>query len=119
MSEFLTRLRLENADAQDDGQWLLVLPLVYRSDLAGEMFVVPMGFRTDLASVPRLPLAYWLAGGTANEPAVVHDFLYRTRPVSRRMADAVFREASAVCRVPAWRRWLMWAAVRAFGWRYW
>jgi Protein of unknown function (DUF1353) len=119
MSRFLTRLKIQNADAQDNGQWLLLRPLAYQSDLAGRIFTVPVGFRTDLASVPRLPLAYLLAGGRASEAAVVHDFLYRSHLVPRRLADGVFREAAAVTGVPAWLRWLMWAAVRAFGWRHW
>ncbi|ANN70932.1 DUF1353 domain-containing protein [Bordetella bronchialis] len=119
MSRFLGRLELEEADGTDDGQWLLERPLTYESDVACRTFTVPARFRTDLASVPRLPIAYWLCGGAASKAAVVHDFLYATRPVARRIADAVLREASAVTGVPVWRRWLMWAGVRAFGWIYW
>jgi hypothetical protein len=74
---------------------------------------------TDLASVPRIPIAYLLAGGTSNEASVVHDFLYATRPVTRAIADAVLREASAVTGVPKWRRWLMWAGVRIGGGSHW
>ena len=39
--------------------------------------------------------------------------------VDRETADAVLREASAVTGVPAWRRAIMWAAVRAFGGSHW
>ena len=65
-------------------------PLILRQGKEGEKFVVvkdwkvvikdntkletitiPAGFKTDLASVPRLPFAYWLTGGTANRPAVL------------------------------------------------
>lgn len=120
MSRFLTKLVLELADDQDDGRWVVQQPLVYQSDVAGQTFTVPAGFQTDLASVPRIPVAYLLAGGTSNEAAVVHDFLYTApHPVPRDMADAVLKEASAVTGVPAWRRWLMWAAVRVGGGTHW
>jgi hypothetical protein len=110
---------MENATSRDDGLWRLTAPLVYQSDVAGRIFAVPVGFVTDLASVPRIPIAYLLAGGTSNEASVVHDFLYSTRPVTRAIADAVLREASAVTDVPAWRRWLMWAGVRICGSSHW
>jgi hypothetical protein len=119
VSRFLSRCVLEVADDQDDGQWVLTAPLLYQSDVALETFTVPAGFRTDLASVPRLPLVFLLAGDCAREAAVVHDWLYSTHLVDRAMADAVLREASAVIGVPAWRRWLMWSGVRAFGGSHW
>lgn len=115
MSRFLTPLVLTLADSSDDGKWKLVAPLLYQSDAALETFTVPAGFVTDLASVPRVPVAYLLTGGTSNEAAVVHDYLYSTGIVSRETADAVLREASAVTGVPAWRRGLMWLGVRLFG----
>lgn len=119
MSAFLTRLCLENADDTDDGQWILTRELIYQSDVAGCTIIVPSGFRTDLASVPRLPIVFLLTGDTSREAACVHDWLYTSHQVSRAMADAVLREASAATSVPAWRRWLMWAGVRAFGGSHW
>ncbi|MFJ2992715.1 DUF1353 domain-containing protein [Pandoraea sp. NPDC087047] len=69
--------------------------------------------------VPRLPLVYWLTGGTSNEAAVVHDWLYTTKPVDRETADHVLREALSVTCVPAWRRWLMYWGGRLFGAEHW
>jgi len=119
MSKFLSKLCMENADDSDDGQWVLTKPLIYRSDVAMETFIVPAGFRTDLASVPRLPVIYWLTGDVAAEAAVVHDFLYSTHKVDRKTADAVLREASGVTGVNAFRRWMMWAGVRLGGASHW
>jgi len=119
MSKFLTSLLMENATGLDDGRWRLMAPLIYDSDVAGKVIVVPTGFITDLASVPRVPIAYMLAGGSSNEASVVHDYLYSQHLVDRATADAVLREASAVTGVPAWRRAIMWAAVRAFGGSHW
>jgi hypothetical protein len=119
MSRFLSRCVLEIADDEDDGQWILAVALAYESDVAGITITVPAGFQTDLASVPRLPLVFLLAGDCAREAAVVHDYLYSTHLVERGTADAVLREASACTGVPAWRRWLMWAGVRLFGGSHW
>jgi hypothetical protein len=115
MSKFLTDLKMENATPRDDGLWRLTAPLVYQSDVAKMTFTVPAGFITDLASVPRIPIAYLLAGGTSNEASVVHDFIYSTHPVARATADAVLKEASLLTGVPKWRAWLMWAGVRVGG----
>ncbi|WP_408380462.1 DUF1353 domain-containing protein [Paraburkholderia caledonica] len=50
--------------------------------------------------------------GYGTRPASCTDFLCSTRPVTSAIADAVLREASAVTSVPAWRRAIIWAAVR-------
>jgi hypothetical protein len=117
-AHFVNRLVLETADCRDDGCWLVLRALLYWSALLDRMITVPAGFKTDLASVPRWPLAYWICGGLANEAAVIHDYLYASHLVSRRQADAILREAAKATGVN-WRRWLMWAAVRCFGWLYW
>ncbi len=113
--QFRSKLRMEVAEHQDDGRYVLLEPLVYDSAVADQTIVVPPGFQTDLASVPRLPLVYWLTGATSTEAAVVHDYLYATGIVPRAVADDVLAEASKATGVPAWRRGLMWGAVRLFG----
>lgn len=76
-------------------------------------FRIPAGFTTDLASVPRVPLAYGMFGGRARRAAILHDFLYERR-YPREAADLAFREAMRG-EVPDWARWVMWAAVRVGG----
>jgi hypothetical protein len=77
------------------------------------IFVVPWGFESDLASVPKLPLIYLFFGGRAPKASLFHDYLYRTHQ-DREFADACFY---AVMRVeePKWARVLMWMGVRGFG----
>lgn len=114
---FITKLTVE---LQGDGRWVLRRSLAYRSFLLG-LVTVPAGFDTDFASVPRVPVVFWLTGDTAKEAAVVHDWLYRTQKVTRKMADQVLAEA-ATCGIPPephWRRLLLYAGVRAFGWWSW
>ncbi len=120
MSKFLTDLKVENASALDDGNWRLIAPLVYQSDVAEQTFTVPAGFVTNFASVPRIIGIYELCGDTSSEAATVHDFLYSApHPVARSVADAVLKEASAVTGVARWRRVLMWMGVRVGGSSHW
>jgi len=118
MSKFLTDLEVKPADpaALDDGNWKLIAPLEYQGDFSGKTFTVPAGFVTNFASVPRLAFIYAMFGGKADQAATLHDYLYTApAPVSRRVADGTFLEASKVTGVAAWRRWPMWAGVRLFG----
>jgi hypothetical protein len=119
MSAFLTELQVELvSDATNSGRgtWRLTAPLVYDSDVAGRVFVVPAGFETDYASVPRVALAFLLCGDTAHAASAVHDFLYTPpHPVTRDVADAVLREAALISGVPAWRAKLLWLGVRIGG----
>jgi hypothetical protein len=115
--QFLSELEVEllNDDKNDGrGSWKLTAPFIYRSDIAGTI-TVPTGFITDFASVPRVPLAFWLTGDTAHDAAVIHDYLYSTGMFKREIADAVLLEAMAASGIPIWRRYAMYFAVRVFG----
>jgi hypothetical protein len=114
---FLTSLettKVREASSHGRAQWKLLTDMGYHSKLQG-LIVVPAGFVTDFASVPRLPLMYWLFGDTAHASAVVHDYLCRNwvpaGMIEWREAAEVFREAMKHEGVPAWRRWLMYQAV--------
>lgn len=115
MSRFLSNLLLEDATNDDDGRWIVARELIYESDIANCTIIVPAGFQTDLASVPRLPVVYLFMGDRAHRAAVIHDWIYSQGLFSRKLADAVFREASAATGVNSVVRWLMWAGVRIGG----
>jgi hypothetical protein len=124
MSKFLSPLRVEQVeDVSHDGRgtWRLLDPLVYDSDLVRRIIVVPAGFVTDFASVPRVPFAYWIAGDVAHPAAVVHDWEYTSHDVDRATADAILEEAANVADGPdtAARNKLMKWAVRLFGGSHW
>jgi hypothetical protein len=112
--EFLSEFE---ARAVGRKQWALLTPLqakVFYANGDEEWVIVPAGFVTDGASVPRLPLAYMLFGGRARKAATLHDYLY-SRFRDRSFADAVFftameKEESATVRL------LMWLGVRVGGW---
>jgi len=97
-----------------DNIWEIREPLVYDSDLLGGRINVPVGFQTDLASVPKLPVIYEAWGNRAHYEAVIHDYLYRSDSVpsaSFGLANAVFMEAMAVRGKPWYVRYPMYWGV--------
>jgi hypothetical protein len=97
-----------------DQLWEVVEPLVYRG--RRDTFLVPAGFRTDFASVPRVVVWLFPRFGRYTLAAVLHDWLIteglRAGVVSSRDADGLFRRVMTEQQVPPVRRWLMWAGVR-------
>ena len=96
-------------------------PYRYDSLLLDRVVTVPYGYRTDFASIPR---AFWLIlppHGHYVPAAVIHDYLCDLRGstgIDSKTTHAVFREAMEVLRVPAWKRVVMYHAVRWFGPRF-
>lgn len=100
----------------DGKHWELTEDLTLTTP-AGDVIVVPAGFVTDFASIPRV---FWSLIGDPGGPwapaAVVHDYLYRTGLLPRAEADAIFRDVMAIHGIRGTKRWVMWATVRAAGW---
>lgn len=140
MSRFTSHLGLTlyedaNGDAITKGgrcQWVLASPLRYDvgAEGSGETITVPAGAMTDLASIPRFAAPLLPPDGPWAKAAVVHDHLYRTRgtcfwdgfngrtrakPYTRAESDKILREAMEVLGVPAWKRAVIYAAVRLGG----
>ena len=99
------------------GRWYFCLaPIHWRRPGPAQAIVVPRGFASDGASVPR---AFWRLFpplGRYTPAAILHDWIYRSQVVSRADGDAIFRDACTELGVPAWQAWTLWAAVRAGGW---
>ena len=97
-----------------DQLWEVVEPLTYRG--RRDTFVVPAGFRTDFASVPRVVVWLFPRFGRYTMAAVLHDWLVTEGLagglVSARDADGLFRRVLREEGVPPLRRWLMWTGVR-------
>ena len=78
MNVFLDRARLEQIDWREGRPvWMTLAPLRYQSAALGRVLVVPAEFITDLASVPRMMLAWWIAGGRGVRSSILHDFAYQ------------------------------------------
>ena len=102
----------------DGRNFELQLPLGFWSKRTG-FVTVPRGFKTDLASVPQLFWNIIPPFGKYDDAAVVHDWLYRTHLTSRATADATLLLGMRIKRVAFWKRWVMYLAVRTFGWACW
>lgn len=88
---------------------------------SGERFMIPAGFRTDLASIPWY--LRWLPGfsptGLHRLAAILHDYLYTVQDRTRAEADALFLEAMEACGVGPVLRKSLYAGVRIGGWLTW
>src|SRR3954466_3823754 len=123
-----------NIVASGPTTWALTLPLVW-TGTKGDTFVVPTGFLTDFATVPRF--LHWEVSpyGAYTRAAVLHDWLLvslaewadeanRRRavgasttpawqpPANSRDCDGIFRRVMEDLGVPWAKRWTMWTAVR-------
>jgi len=90
----------------------------------GQTLVIPDGFLTDGASVPRGLWNVFPPFGKYNKASLLHDYLYKIgmvndAPISRKQADDLFLDAMAGLGVPRWQRWAMWAGVRVGAWGAW
>lgn len=96
----------------------------YLGDLSEEKWVlVPAGYLTDGATLPRLFWSLLPPWGSYGQAAVVHDILCEhlsitvhgiEAQISRAQADKAFKEAMIVLGVPRWKRNLMYIAVRVY-----
>jgi hypothetical protein len=99
--------------------WAIQEDFAFDSDVAACRIVVPKGFVTDACSIPRVPLLYLAAGGTADEAGYVHDFLYTTQRFAREKCDQVLREAIVAMGYSKELAGSFYEAVRLFGGSHW
>lgn len=120
-----------NLVADGPTTWALTVPLVW-TGTKGDAFVVPAGFVTDFATVPRF--LHWEVSpyGAYTRAAVLHDWLLVELakwqelrwsgpveswsgwkpPATSRDCDGIFRRVMEDLGVPWAKRWTMWTAVR-------
>lgn len=108
---FTNKLRIDEEGATT---WKLATPLVYKGNT--DTFVVPVGYVTDFATVPRF--LHWLVSpyGAYTNAAILHDWLLTdeipAQRITSRDADGIFRRVMKELGVAGPLRWLMWSAVR-------
>lgn len=117
MSSFTKPLVVKHIDGK---HWEIMETFEYYTDDMEILIIVPAGFITDFASIPKI---FWtLIGhptGKFGKAAVIHDFLYFRKLFDRKKADQIFLEAMTVLGVRWLQRHILYAAVRAFGWMGW
>ena len=125
----LAYLKREQRRFRPDKDWWIVdQPYHIYTEREGHL-IVPTGFETDGASVPRM---FWRLMPPMSEYtriAVVHDFFYRSdglcmwefegslleSQIDRPRADEIFRDGMKYLDVARWKIPIMYRAVRAFG----
>jgi hypothetical protein len=84
-----------------------------------EKIVVPKGFVTDFASIPRV---FWAVLAPDDEyvmPAIVHDWLYWQQTLSRSESDTILRLAMEELKLDTWKIRAIYKAVSLFGGAAW
>ncbi len=77
-------------------------------------FLIPKGFTTDFASIPKMFRMIVSPIGLHGKAAVLHDYLCEYGLISRKEVDKVFLEAMKTLGVGWLRRTVMYRSVRAF-----
>lgn len=100
----------------DDGEyWVLGNPLVFTIRETGQRIVVPRGFVTDFATVPRIFWTFFPKHGEYTRAAIVHDYLYWQQACTREQADELFDIVMEDSEVDSTSRFTIYAAVRVWG----
>lgn len=105
----------------DAEKLVLMANIPWECELNGEPYsgVVPVGFMTDLASIPRLISPAFSADGPWTRAALVHDDLYATERFERSVCDQIFRELLEQDGVGEATRWAFYTAVKVGGGAVW
>jgi len=123
MSQFTTPLNVQPFDTyRGKTRWQLLDPFEYHVGKypSDNIIVVPKGFLTDFASIPKL---FWYVlppySKEYGKAAVIHDYCYATAICSRKESDLIFLEGMEVLGAKRWKRKTMYYAVYTFGWNGW
>jgi len=123
-SAFPLPLKIENLADGSEYEFKLLSQFVFRwqgsKTQPARDLVVPAGFCTDFASIPRPLQGFLDAVNDVAPAAVIHDFLYTSQMFEDRAnADGVFFDALRANGVGWMRARTLWAGVRLGGWIKW
>lgn len=106
-------------DVGDGRNYRLYISITYLTDVknAPYFIVVPEGFVTDFASIPRGLWNIFPTMGEYNGAAIVHDYLYRETHWPQKVCDDIFLEAMQDSGVSWLTRTMIYRALRLFGGR--
>ena len=78
-------------------------------------WIVPSGFLTDAASIPKIARIFINKWGKHARAAILHDYMYTTHCVDRKKADQLFLSNMLRIGVNKLKAYAMYYAVRWFG----
>jgi hypothetical protein len=120
---FLSDIKVSRSPGANS-EWTLEADLIWIGNR--DQFLVPKGFKTDFASIPRIFHSLFPKNGKHDAAAIVHDYLYAHKPlvlnkdmqysrISRKDADGIFLKIMKELGVGLIRRRMMYRAVRVGG----
>ena len=110
---------LVQANPKQDA-WVLQQNLEWRVGTSRKRIVVPAGFVTDYASIPRPLWSVFPPHHSYSRAAVIHDYLYWTQACTRLQADNLFYVGMVESKVPlATRLAVYWGVRTPFGQAAW
>src|SRR5580765_3427893 len=99
----------------DGRNWIVREPLTYKVGISQDSITVPVGFVTDLASIPPALQSFIQQNGPYLLPAVVHDYLYWKQTCTRAQSDQILLLAMTEHDVPETQRTAIYQAVHFAG----
>lgn len=99
----------------DGRNWIVREQLTYRIGISQDSLTVPVGFVTDLASIPPALQSFIQQNGPYLLPAVVHDYLYWKQTCTRDQSDQILLLAMIEHAVPEAQRFAIYQAVHFAG----
>lgn len=108
---FVGKLQIEYIDGY---KWRLIPNSRFYFIYNGKVIEPHYGFKSDLATIPRIFWSLLPPSGKYAPAAVIHDFMYHERH-SKDYADKAFREAMRALGVNPIKREIMYYAVKWFG----
>lgn len=99
----------------DGRNWIVRERLTYRIGISQDSLTVPVGFVTDLASIPPALQSFIQQNGPSLLPAVVHDYLYWKQTCTREQSDQILLLAMIEHAVPEAQRFAIYQAVHFAG----
>lgn len=112
------RAHLDSQGETIDDEWVVCDPLVWLLVGTDRRLVVPAGFITDLASIPRPFRPFLSPTGKSRRAAIAHDYLYSSNQWSRADVDQFLRLALITEGMGEVQARIYWLGVRAGGWLY-
>jgi hypothetical protein len=116
--KFPDKIRLEDIGMKGDSRLFMLLER-FRFYSSHGFVQVPKGTVTDGASIPRIFWNILSPFGEYFAAALPHDYLYsdRNKTFTRKQADDILLEGMVVLGVHPAKRFVIYRAVRMFGWR--
>jgi hypothetical protein len=90
-----------------------------QQDVVVDRFIIPNGYETDFATVPRWLWSFFPPIGRHNIASLVHDYLYDNQIGTRKQADDLFLRLMLAYNVNKIAAYLMYLGVRLGAKKWW